>query len=113
VSSPFVYLHLIGTDGNDILTSGSGFDVLEGGNGDDTLNAGQGNDKGHLLPTFVLVHYHLHHLLVLMPLKFVYLHRPVLTEGGNGDDTLNAGQGNDKVTGGAGNDIYIFNLGGG
>jgi Ca2+-binding RTX toxin-like protein len=40
-----VYLHLIGTDGNDILTSGSGFDVLEGGNGDDTLNAGQGNDK--------------------------------------------------------------------
>jgi hypothetical protein len=38
-----VYLHLIGTDGNDILTSGSGFDVLEGGNGDDTLNAGQGN----------------------------------------------------------------------
>jgi Ca2+-binding RTX toxin-like protein len=31
-----VYLHLIGTDGNDILTSGSGFDVLEGGNGDDS-----------------------------------------------------------------------------
>jgi hypothetical protein len=40
-----VYLHLIGTYDNDILTGGSGFDVLEGGNGDDVLNAGQGNDK--------------------------------------------------------------------
>jgi Ca2+-binding RTX toxin-like protein len=37
----------------------------------------------------------------------------IVTNGGNGDDTLNAGQGNDKVTGGAGNDIYIFNLGDG
>ncbi|VVM19297.1 hypothetical protein BSPWISOXPB_6383 [uncultured Gammaproteobacteria bacterium] len=40
-----VYLHLIGTDGNDILTSGSGFDVLEGGNGDDTLNAGKATTR--------------------------------------------------------------------
>ncbi|VVM24022.1 Alkaline phosphatase (EC [uncultured Gammaproteobacteria bacterium] len=40
-----IYLHLIGTYDNDILTGGSGFDVLEGGDGDDTLNAGQGNDK--------------------------------------------------------------------
>jgi Ca2+-binding RTX toxin-like protein/LysM repeat protein len=37
--------HLVGTNGNDVLTSGSGFDILEGGNGHDTINAGKGYDQ--------------------------------------------------------------------
>ncbi|BBB24166.1 hypothetical protein CVFO_1023 [Isorropodon fossajaponicum endosymbiont JTNG4] len=37
-------LHLIGTNGNDILTSGSGFDILDGGSGHDTLDGDAGND---------------------------------------------------------------------
>jgi LysM repeat protein len=37
--------HLVGTNGNDVLTGGSGFDILEGGNGNDTINAGKGYDQ--------------------------------------------------------------------
>ena len=72
---------LIGGEGNDALTSGSGNDTLDGGigndslrgqNGNDTLNGDIGNDS-------------------LM--------------GGEGDDVVNGGDDNDTIDSGAGNDI--------
>ncbi|CAK0749482.1 serralysin [Gammaproteobacteria bacterium] len=36
--------HLLGGDGNDVLSSGNGSDIIEGGQGNDTLTGGSGKD---------------------------------------------------------------------
>lgn len=72
---------LLGGNGKDILTGGSGNDCLQGGNGKDVLNGGAGNDcldggNG----------------------------KDVLS-GGLGDDTLVGGRGKDKLDGGEGTNV--------
>jgi Ca2+-binding RTX toxin-like protein len=73
---------LVGGNGRDTLTGGSGADTLQGDNGRDTLNGGSGDDTlegGNA--------------------------RDVLN-GGDGNDTLTGGRGRDTVTGGTGTDTY-------
>ena len=73
---------LLGGNGRDSLTGGSGADTLDGGNGKDLLVGGAGDD--HL---------------------FGGRSRDVL-EGGAGNDTLSGGRGKDQVTGGLGTDTF-------
>jgi Ca2+-binding RTX toxin-like protein len=73
---------LLGGNGKDNLTGGSGMDMLDGGNGKDVLAGGAGDD--HL---------------------FGGNGRDVL-DGGDGNDTLSGGRGKDQVTGGPGTDTF-------
>ena len=74
---------LIGGNGNDVLSGGAGNDRIIGGNGDDVENGGDGND--------ILLGVHGNDTLA----------------GGNGDDVLIGGGGADSLDGGDGNDVLI------
>ncbi|MBY5647642.1 metal-binding protein [Rhizobium leguminosarum] len=72
--------NLIGTSGNDVITTGAGNDNIAGGDGADTLNGGAGYDS---------------------------LNGGVGNDtlnGGDGNDVLSGDVGNDVIRGGAGND---------
>ncbi|MFM9962324.1 MAG: beta strand repeat-containing protein, partial [Planctomycetaceae bacterium] len=74
---------LLGRDGTDLLTGGSGNDSLEGGNGADTLSAGAGNDTlrgGDGIDSLI---------------------------GGGGNDQLDGGDGVDSLNGGDGDDNVL------
>jgi Ca2+-binding RTX toxin-like protein len=73
---------LLGGNGRDNLTGGSGHDMLDGGNGKDNLVGGAGDDQ-----------------------LFGGNGRDVL-DGGDGNDTLSGGRGRDQVTGGPGTDTF-------
>lgn len=70
--------NLYGNAGDDILEGGEGYDDLYGEDGNDSLNGGSGNDD---------------------------------LFGGDGDDTLSGGEGRDDIYGGKGNDIVYGNEG--
>ena len=78
------HFNLIGGQGNDVITSGSGNDFLDGGTGDDKLNAGGGND-------------------------FLDGGRLDILNGPEGNDELNGGAGADTMSfaGAPGNDVLI------
>jgi Ca2+-binding RTX toxin-like protein len=76
---------LLGGNGKDSLTGGSGNDTLDGGKGKDTLIGGAGDD--------VLTGDNGKDSL----------------DGGAGDDTLDGGNGRDAMTGGAGKDSFSAN----
>lgn len=94
-----IAVKLVGGDGNDTLTGGSGHDFVNGGDGNDFLRGnaghdlllgGEGNDRidgglGNDTVSAGAGH------------DSVY--------GGDGDDALSGGLGNDKLDGGNGNDI--------
>jgi Ca2+-binding RTX toxin-like protein len=73
---------LLGGNGKDNLTGGSGNDTIDGGRGKDVLSGGGGND-----------------------LLTGGTGRDVL-DGGDGDDHLTGGRGRDTVTGGPGTDTF-------
>jgi Ca2+-binding RTX toxin-like protein len=77
---------VIGSAGNDTITTGSGADNITGGAGDDVINAGNGAntvDGGSGNDTITT---------------------------GTGADTLIGGAGNDTLSGGSGNDTYRFSV---
>jgi Ca2+-binding RTX toxin-like protein len=77
---------LMGRDGNDVLTAGSGGSHLYGNSGNDILNGGKGNDLLH-----------------------GGAGNDTIT-GGDGADTLIGGAGSDVITGGLGADVFAFHL---
>jgi hypothetical protein len=77
---------LMGRDGNDVLTAGSGGSHLYGNNGNDILNGGKGDDLLH-----------------------GGAGNDTIT-GGDGADTLSGGAGSDVITGGLGADVFAWHL---
>lgn len=86
--------HLVGTEADEVLTTGSGNDQLFGEAGNDSLDGGAGNDKmnGGDGDDTVMGGDGNDNLL-----------------GGAGNDSLDGGAGNDKLSGGLGDDIYVIN----
>jgi Ca2+-binding RTX toxin-like protein len=74
---------LLGGNGKDVLTGGSGDDMLDGGNGKDVLSGGAGDDT------------------------LVGGKGKDLLDGGDGNDSLTGDRGKDAMTGGAGNDHFF------
>lgn len=81
-------VHVLGGDGNDVLTTGSGNDTLDGGPGNDTLDAGPGDD--------VLIGGDGDDTLL----------------GGSGDDRIDGGSGVDQIDGDLGDDQITGGAGG-
>ncbi len=88
--------HLVGGDGDDILTGSANNDILDGGPGNDTLNGRAGNDT-----------------LIGGPGNDILIGGPGadVISGGDGDDTIiwNPGDGSDTVEGDGGVNTLVFN----
>ncbi|WP_316977296.1 tandem-95 repeat protein [Shumkonia mesophila] len=104
-------VHVVGTEGDDVLTGGVGDDVLDGEGGDDRLDGGAGHDDlfGGTGDDVLLGG--LGNDVLLGGLGDDLLEGGAgddSLDGGSGDDTLAGGVGNDALDGGTGDDTAVF-----
>lgn len=105
---------LLGNEGNDRMEGGSGHDTIYGGAGDDLIDAGTGNDYLEGNDGSDTMHGGTGDDRIYAGDGDDVLTGGAgadLLSGGNGSDMLDGGIGNDTLDGGAGNDTYVFGRG--
>ncbi|NEU78926.1 calcium-binding protein [Nostoc sp. UIC 10630] len=110
--------NIVGTSGNDTLSTGSGGkDTIDGGNGDDLLFVDYTNATGGITSTFNATSNTGSITAGTSRVSYKNIERLNILGtifddnivGGSGNDTLFGGSGNDTLYGGDGTDTFVFN----